>query len=151
MIPSYNAIRTIKQWESCRLESYQDQRGIWTIGYGHTGADVVPDLHITQDRAEYLLDQDLMVPCAGINMYTKCKLTQNQFDALTSFVFNIGIGNFKKSTMLKMLNSNDIAGAAGEFGKWNLITVNGQKVVSKGLTNRRAAERELFLTSREAV
>uniref|UniRef100_UPI001B316D19 lysozyme n=1 Tax=Pantoea ananas TaxID=553 RepID=UPI001B316D19 len=97
---------------------------------------------ITGEQADKYLREDLLVAELTINTNVKVKLTQNQFDALASFVFNLGSGNFVKSTLLKKLNAGDIAGAADEFGKW--VNAGGKKLA--GLVKRRAAEREVFIS-----
>ena len=114
---------------------------MWTIGYGHTGADVREGLTIPLSEAERLLTRDLRTSEWHVNRLVQVKLTQNQFDALVSFVYNVGGDAFAKSTMLRLLNAGDYVGAANQFQRWNKD--NG-KVVD-GLTNRRRKEYELFL------
>ncbi|MNF24057.1 Lysozyme RrrD [compost metagenome] len=133
--------QAIKTAEGLRLTAYKDGGGVWTIGYGHTGADVREGLTIPLSEAERLLTRDLRVAENHVNGAVKVKLTQNQFDALVSFVYNVGGEAFRSSTMLKKLNAGDYLGAADQFPRWNKD--NG-KVVD-GLTNRRREERELFL------
>ncbi|MNL10554.1 Lysozyme RrrD [compost metagenome] len=133
--------QAIKTAEGLRLTAYKDGGGVWTIGYGHTGADVREGLTIPLSEAERLLTRDLRVAENHVNGAVKVKLTQNQFDALVSFVYNVGGEAFRSSTMLKKLNTGDYLGAADQFPRWNKD--NG-KVVD-GLTNRRREERELFL------
>lgn len=138
----------IRQWEGLRLKAYKDGGGVWTVGYGHTKG-VYPGQVITQDIANTLLIEDVWYFEQGVNDLVKVHLTQNQFDALVSFSFNVGLDidedtkaeGLGDSTLLRKLNSKDYVGAADEFLKWNKD--NG-KVVA-GLTNRRKAERELFL------
>ena len=138
---SQNGINLIKQFEGCRLEAYKCPAGVWTIGYGHTGSDVVSGKKITQEQAENLLKQDLIVHCNNVSKLVKVKLNQNQFDALVSFEYNVGYGNFSSSTLLKLLNKGDYTGAAGQFERW---VYAGGKVL-EGLKNRRKAEKELFI------
>ena len=138
---SQNGINLIKQFEGCRLEAYKCPAGVWTIGYGHTGSDVYKGLTITQEKAESLLKSDLIVHCNSVSKLVKVKLNQNQFDALVSFEYNVGYGNFSSSTLLKLLNKGDYAGAAGQFERW---VYTGGKVL-EGLKKRRKAEKELFL------
>jgi lysozyme len=135
--------QAIKTAEGLRLTAYKDGGGVWTIGYGHTGADVREGLTIPLSEAERLLTRDLRVAEGHVNEAVKVKLTQNQFDALVSFVYNVGGGAFRSSTLLKLLNAGDYEGAANQLPRWNKD--NG-KVVN-GLTNRRHEERELFLRS----
>lgn len=141
MQTSNNGINLIKRFEGLRLEAYRDSVGIPTIGYGHTHGVKMGDV-ITGAQADAFLREDLKVAELTINANAKVKLTQGQFDALASFVFNLGSGNFAKSTLLEKLNTGDYAGAADEFEKW--VNAGGKK--SPGLVKRRAAEREVFLT-----
>jgi len=138
---SNNGISLIKRFEGLELKAYKDSVGILTIGYGHTHAVKAGDA-ITGEQADAFLRKDLQVAELTINTNVKVKLNQGQFDALVSFVFNLGSGNFVKSTLIKKLNAGDYAGAADEFGKW--VNAGGKKL--PGLVKRRAAEREVFLT-----
>jgi lysozyme len=138
---SNNGINLIKRFEGLELKAYKDSVGILTIGYGHTHAVKAGDV-ITGEQAHAFLREDLQVAEMTINTNVKVKLTQGQFDALASFVFNLGSGNFVKSTLIRKLNAGDYAGAADEFGKW--VNAGGKKL--PGLVKRRAAEREVFLT-----
>ena len=133
--------QTIKDHEGLRLTAYQDGGGVWTIGYGHTGSDVREGLTIPLSEAERLLTRDLRTAEGYVNGAVKVKLTQNQFDALVSFVYNIGGDAFEKSTLLRLLNAGEYEGAANQFLRWNKD--NGK--VIDGLTNRRRKERDLFL------
>jgi len=132
----------IRQSEGLRLKAYLCPAGKLTIGYGHTGPDVKTGMTITEDEANALLSQDLIAAETAITGAVSVPITDNQFSALVSFVFNLGAGNFYSSTLLKKLNANDIFGAADEFPRWN--KVNGQ--VLEGLTRRRQAEQALFLS-----
>lgn len=135
-----NGFNLIKYYEGLRLQAYQCSAKVWTIGYGHTENVCSGDV-ITEDEAFFLLHQDIAESEYWVNQYVLVPLTQNQFDALVSFVFNLGVGNFRTSTLLKKLNSSDYNGAAQELLGWNLV---GSKV-SPGLTRRREAEKTLFL------
>lgn len=135
--------QAIKTAEGLRLTAYKDGGGVWTIGYGHTGADVREGLTISLPEAERILTHDLRVAEGHVNSAVQVKLTQNQFDALVSFVYNVGGGAFKTSTLLKLLNTGDYEGAANQLLRWNKD--NGKTI--QGLTNRRHEERELFLRS----
>lgn len=141
MKTSTNGVNLIQQFEGLRLQAYQDSVGIWTIGYGHTGADVKPGLKISQDQATSLLEKDLARFEAGVNKLVSVPLTQNQFDALVSFSYNLGIGSLQSSTLLKLLNAKNYQGAAEQFPRWNKA---GGDVLA-GLTKRRLAEQGLFL------
>jgi len=140
MKTSKNGIDLIKKYEGCKLNAYLCPAKIWTIGYGHT-KNVKAGDKITQEIAEQLLINDLQEPENAINAYCQHALTQNQFDALVSFVFNLGSGAFKSSTLLKRINANMMQLASLEFCKWNKA---GGKVLD-GLTKRRAEEKSLFL------
>jgi lysozyme len=138
-----NGLALTKQFEGCRLTAYQDQVGVWTIGYGHTGGDVRAGLAITEDQAEALLVSDVAAASAYINSAVLVALAQNEFDALVDFVFNLGRGAFAGSTLLKKLNAGDFATAANQFAQWDHA---GGQVVA-GLLRRRQAEAALFQES----
>ena len=114
---SQNGINLIKQFEGLRLKAYQCAAGVWTIGYGHTSGVKKGD-KITPKQAEDFLRSDLEKFENAINNLVIAELNQNQFDALVSFVFNIGINAFKQSTMLKFLNNNSFPLAARQFDRW---------------------------------
>lgn len=140
-----NNIDAIKEHEGLRLVAYLDSVGVWTIGYGDTGPDVVKGLTITKEEAEKRLRKRLVEFEGYVNTYVNVPLKQHQFDALVSLVYNIGPTNFKTSTLLKKLNAGDYIGAADQFLVWNKGRVDGKLVVIKGLANRRAKERKQFL------
>ena len=134
----------IKMYEGFKPFAYVCPAGVMTIGFGTTrinGEPVKEGMKITTDEANVLLDEDLFKFEEAINNLVEVELTQNQFDALASFVYNVGIGAFKSSTMLKKLNAEDYEGASKEFPRWN----KSNKKVLPGLTRRRNAERELFI------
>lgn len=134
--------RLIGEFEGLRLEAYRDVVGVLTIGYGHTGKDVFAGQKITREEADRLLSQDLKrFENAVETMHPK--LTQNQFDALVSFAFNLGEGALRGSTLRKLHNDGKHAEASREFGKWNHA---GGKVVS-GLTRRRAREAAVYASA----
>lgn len=136
---SQSGIDLVKRFEGLRLKAYKCPAGVWTIGYGHTGV-IYESMVITEEQAEKFLRNDLAMAESAVLKYAKT-VTQCQKDALASFVFNLGSGNFAKSTLLKKLRAGDIQGAADEFLKWN--KAGGKEL--EGLTKRRAAERALFL------
>lgn len=146
---SESGIELLKRFEGLELEAYQDIAGIWTIGYGHTGADVQPGMKISERDAEELLRRDLKPREQAVASATKVALNQNEFDALVSFVYNVGAAAFRSSTALKRLNKGDRVGAADALTWWNKATVGGVLREVLGLTRRRAAERALFLTPTE--
>lgn len=129
-----------EQFEGCRLAAYQDQVGVWTIGYGHTGPEVCAGMNITLEQAEALLQKDVSSAAAFVNQAVMVVLTQEEFDALVDFVFNLGAGAFAKSTLLRVLNAGDFAAAAAQFAVWDRA---GGEVVA-GLLRRRQAETALF-------
>lgn len=150
MTPSTACFKLIKEFEGLRLTAYRDAVGVLTIGYGHTGSDVRPRQKISKERADELLSRDVAAAARDVLDFVKVPLTQGQFDALTSFVFNLGASNFLHSTLRRKLNARDYAGAAEEFDRWTKGDVNGDgKTEShenlRGLVVRRAAEKALFL------
>jgi lysozyme len=146
---SENGVELIKRFEGLELEAYQDIAGIWTIGYGHTGPDVEPGMKISEREAEEMLRRDLKPREQAVESAVKVPLNQNEFDALVSFVYNVGASAFRGSTALKRLNKGDRAGAADALTWWNKATVGGVLREVMGLTRRRAAEKALFLTPTE--
>lgn len=145
MTTSENGRKIIEKFEGCRLEAYKDAIGIWTIGYGHTTFAGEPRVHeglkITQEEADALLAKDLAIPERTVNNLVKVPLTQNQFDALVSLVYNVGPGNFRRSSVLKSLNFKDYKGAARDFRRLNMAA--GKPL--RALTDRRMKEAALFL------
>ncbi|HHJ4404335.1 TPA: lysozyme [Citrobacter freundii] len=149
MQTSHEGIALIKCFEGCRLTAYPDPGtggAPWTIGYGWThpidGKPVKPGMTIDQETADRLLKTGLVGYENDVLKVVRVKLTQGQFDALVSFAYNVGSRALSTSTLLKKLNAGDIKGAADEFLRWNK---SGGKVMP-GLTNRREAERALFLS-----
>lgn len=142
MQASPKARALIEEFEGLRLTAYQDQRGIWTIGYGHTGPDVHPGLVWTQEQADAALQNDLARTVLGVIKSLDVAVNQNQFDAMVSFTFNVGVANEQHSTLLALVNGGHSAQASAEFLRWD--HVNG--VENAGLKRRRAAEQTLFLT-----
>ena len=145
MKTSQDGIELLKRFEGLELESYPDIAGIWTIGYGHTGSEVAADQKLTEQEAIDLLRKDLVPREKAINDLVRVPLNQYQFDALVSFVYNIGIGAFKRSTAMRLLNKGDYEDAAAAMLMFDKATVNGVFGPVTGLTNRRKAEKALFL------
>ena len=146
MEPSENCYNLIRSKEGLSLKAYPDPGtggDPWTIGYGHTGPEVHPGMVITRDEADELLRKDAERVSAQVQKLVTVPLTQNEFDALVCFVYNVGIGNFAKSTMLRKLNQGDMEGAGNEFDKW---TKAGGRVLP-GQVVRRKEEKELFRAS----
>ncbi|MFS1539248.1 MAG: lysozyme [Candidatus Phlomobacter fragariae] len=140
MTTSDEGISRIKQFEGCRLRTYRCPAGRWTIGYGHTQG-VTAGMIISQSQAERFLKDEIRQTEEVINQLVAVTLTQAQFDALVSLVFNIGEEE-TTSTLLNKLNTDDYAGATDEFNRW--VYADGEKLT--GLVRRRAAERERFLS-----
>lgn len=143
MKTSPKGIALIKESEGLRLKAYPDPGtgGLpWTIGYGST-LGVTRTMVITAEQAEQMLAVDLVRFERAVERLVEVPINQGQFDALVSFAYNVGEGNFAKSTLLRKLNAGDSQGAADQFGRW----VNAGGKVLQGLVKRRAAERALFL------
>lgn len=133
----------IKQFESFEHNAYPDPgtgASPWTIGYGHTRG-VRPGMTCTREEAEQWLAEDVESAARAVKDYVQVELSQGQFDALVSFIYNVGVHNFNTSTLLRKLNNGDYEGAANEFPRWNRAA---GKVLA-GLTRRRDAERQRFL------
>lgn len=124
------------------LVAYQDQGGVWTNGWGHTGPDVHPGQVITRQQAITWLQDDTQKAVNAVNASVRVNLTQQEFDSLVDFTFNVGIHAFETSTLLKLLNAGNYAGANAAFKSW--VFVKGQ--VNKGLFNRRQAEQDEFVS-----
>ncbi len=141
-----DGLRIVKGFEGLELRAYQDSVGVWTIGYGHTAAagppDVYPGQTITEAQAEEILRRDLRKFESGVRDVVKVPLNSDQFSALVSFSFNVGVGALANSTLLRKLNARDYQGAANEFPRW--VKAGGQTL--QGLVRRRDAERALFLS-----
>lgn len=151
MKTSENGLAMIVGFEGIELEAYKCPAGVWTIGVGHTGmvdgAPIRRGMRISEEKARALLCLDLeSVERYLTNQPFLKRLRQQQFDALSSFIFNIGKGAFETSTMRKKLckgaSDEEIA---EEFGRWVYGTVNGKKERLAGLVKRREKEREMFL------
>lgn len=144
MKTSSNGIAVLKYFEDCNLKAYPDPAtggAPWTIGWGHTGPEVKRGLVWTQKQADDALVADLARFERAVSTAVRVPLNQGQFDALVSFTYNLGEGNLKSSTLLKMVNAGNFAGASEQFKRWN--KANGKTM--RGLTRRRAAEQCLFV------
>lgn len=141
MKTSDNGRAFIRAREGVKLAAYQDGGGVWTIGYGHTRG-VKQGQVINHEQADEFLDSDLRQVESCISERVTVALNQNQFDALVSFVFNVGRQAFSDSTLLKKLNEGNYRAAADQFTRW---VYDNDKFV-QGLYNRRVAERDLFLS-----
>jgi len=140
-------IDLIKRFEGFRDRIYLDEANKPTIGYGHL---IKPDEKFNQPMQEHfaleLLRLDAQQAEFAVNELVTVPLTQSQFAALVSFVFNVGVSAFQNSTLLRKLNAGDLNGAGNEFPRWKYVTRNGQRVISNGLLKRRNAEKEIFLS-----
>ena len=136
---SKEGISLIKNYEGCRLESYQDSVGVWTIGFGHI-KDVKEGDKLNQDEAENLLKEEMPEYEGYINSMIEVPLDQCQFDALVCWVYNLGPNNLKESTLLRILNEGDYGGVPEQIKRWNKA---GGEVLA-GLVKRREAEANLF-------
>ncbi len=136
---SEEGISLIKSYEGCELKAYQDSVGVWTIGYGHI-KDVKEGDQINQDEAEHLLKEEMPEYEGYINDMVKVPLQQNQFDALCSWVFNLGPKNLSESTLLRVLNDQKYNEVPEQIKRWN----KAGGVILGGLVKRREAEANLF-------
>jgi lysozyme len=150
---SENGFKIIKNFEGLRLSAYRDVAGVWTIGYGstryHDGKQVKPgDTLANEIQAGALFRNTLGQYENAVSRAVKVPLTQNQFDAMVSFVYNEGAGALEGSTLLFKLNEKNYTEAAAHFLAWDKITdpATGKKVVSETLVQRRKEESKLFLT-----
>lgn len=134
-----DGIELIRHFEGCRFDAYLCPAGVWTIGYGHT-ADVKEGDSIDQEAAEAFLIEDLETFERDVTNFVKVPLTQQQFDALVSWTFNLGAGNLAESTLLRKLNNYQYAEVPEQMMRW--VRAGGQ--VLDGLVRRRAAEAALF-------
>lgn len=141
--------KLIKEYEGLRLKAYRCSAGVLTIGWGHTSAAgepvVKPGMSISKAEAERIFDRDIEKFAAGIEKLIKVEVNENQFGAMVSLAFNIGVGAFSKSSVLRFVNQSRFDDAADAFLLWNKV---GKKAVA-GLTRRRAAEAALFKTEDE--
>jgi lysozyme len=123
--------------EGKRNRAYKDVKGIWTIGVGHTGPEVVEGLVWNDDTIKQVLKQDCSVAERAIKTYVFVPLTQNQHDALVSFIVNVGVNAFRRSTLCAKINMRDFVGVSNEFNRWH---------IPAAIIKRRDGERDQFLT-----
>ncbi len=138
------ATSLVRQFEGCELKAYPDPAtggAPWTIGWGATGPGIGPGTVWTQQMADDRLRADVTEFVDGVRSSLTRSATDNQLGAMASLAYNVGLKNFKSSTLLKLFNAGDIAGAAAQFPRWNRAAGK----VMKGLTRRREAERAVFL------
>lgn len=139
MQPSQACVDLVKSSEGCRLTAYRDSTGLLTIGWGSTGG-ITEGQTITQDQADAMLLDDIDAAAEQVTAMVTVPLVQGQFDALTDFVYNLGAGRLRDSTLLRLLNQGNYQGAAAQFQYW--VMAGGKPL--PGLVTRRAAERALF-------
>lgn len=137
---SETGLDLIKAFEGLRLTAYVCPAGVLTIGYGSTGSHVKPGMRITEEEADALIEKDLERFEHGVESLVKVEISQNEFDALVSFAFNLGLGALGQSTLLRLLNQSKYMEAAAQFKRWDKA---GGKTLA-GLTRRRLAEAALF-------
>lgn len=141
MTINLQGLSLIRKFEGCVLTAYKDVVGVWTIGFGHTGPDVTPGLVWTQTEAEFTLEEDLKRFEAGVTDLLKVAVTSNQFSALVSFAYNLGLEALKGSNLLHKINDK-LPDPEDEFLKW--CYAGGKE--NFGILRRRMAERNLFTT-----
>ena len=134
------AAKIISDFEGEKLLAYKCPAGVWTIGFGHTGPDVKPNMLISKsDAIKYLYD-DMLEADKAIDELVEVPLRENPRAALISFIFNVGRNAFRTSTLLKLINAGNFPAASSQFARWN----KAGGVPLTGLDRRRAAERKLF-------
>ncbi len=136
----------IKEFEGLHLRAYQCPGHVWTVGYGHTRT-TRPGMTVTLAEAERLLKEDVNSAERAVSRLVNVPLTDNQFSALVCFVFNVGIGNFERSSLLKLLNRGWYEQVPAQFARW---TRAGGEILG-GLARRRAAEARLWNKPEEEV
>jgi len=142
-------LNLIKGYEGLRMSAHYAPTEEWTVGYGHTST-ARHGMSVTEGDADRLLRQDVGSIESVLSDTVRAPLNQNEFDALTSLIFNIGEANWKRSTVLRKLNEGDKLAAARSFEVWTKARVNGELVTLDGLVRRRAAEKSLFLMPTDA-
>lgn len=143
------AVPFIKSNEGCRLASYRDPAGVWTVGYGSTrlasGNPVIRDIKITQEEADELLESELYRLRDVLSRSVRVAVTQGQFIALLDFAYNCGAGALRRSTLLKLFNAGKVINAGYEFKRWT----RAGGIELPGLVRRREAEKKIFLGEEE--
>lgn len=140
---SPQGLASLKQLEGLSLEPYPDAMG-YSIGYGHLLRPGEWYARITEREAEALLAQDVRSAERTVNALVRAPITQGMFDSLVSFAYNVGGGAFRASTLLRLLNARDYAGAQAQFARWRFTTRRGLKMESAALVSRREHEAALF-------
>lgn len=143
-----NSLKLIKEFETLVLKAYQDEAGVWTIGWGHTGPEVKPGLRWTEDQANKALKRDLdWAKTAVGQMIGDSPTSGNQFGAMVSLCFNIGSGGFSRSSVRRFHVDGEVSAAASAFLMWCKVRdpETGKLRKSNGLLRRRSREKELYL------
>lgn len=143
---SKEGLEEIQSSEKCKLKAYLCPAGVWTIGWGQTGKDVVEGLVWTQEKADAARDATVAAREKAVSKALTRAATQAQFDAMISLSYNIGLRAFQNSTVLRQHNAGNFRDAAAAFMMWNKITIDGVLTYSEGLNNRRLREKALYLT-----
>jgi lysozyme len=151
-------VHLIRFFESLRLDRYQDSKGLWTIGWGHliTPAEEKAGRfplgkEITKEQANQLLSEDLQGAVNGVSQALRVQISSNQFSALVSFAFNLGVSALAKSKLMGYINAGNIDRAVPEFELWDNATIDGKLQEVKGLVSRRKCEQFLFTLPDGAV
>ena len=143
---SEQGLKDLQLSEDCKLKAYQDIKGVWTIGYGQTGKDIVEGLVWTQEQADVARDASVAAREKAVTKALTRAATQAQFDAMVSLTYNIGLYAFQTSTVLRQHNAGNFKDAGAAFLMWNKVTINGVLTYSEGLNNRRLREKALYLS-----
>ena len=139
------ALDLIRRWEGCKLAAYQCNAGVWTIGWGSTGQGIAKGVKWTQEQADKRLHDDLRRFAGGVFAAVSRPATPSQLGAMISLAYNIGIGAFRSSTLLRKFNAGDVSGAGDQFLRWN----RARGKVIQGLTNRRRDELDVYSGERK--
>jgi lysozyme len=140
-----DTLSAISAFEGCRLHSYQDSAGVWTIGTGHTGPEVSEGLSWSQERCDAALESDVAWARSAVWRATHdVDTSPAEYSAMVSLCFNIGAGAFRSSSVLAFHRRGNRASAASAFGLWDKVHFNGKLVTSAGLTHRRECEAAMY-------
>ncbi len=141
----------IREFEGLRTRAYRDAVGVWTIGYGHTSAagapHVDPGMTISIGEANEILERDVQKFADGVDELVRVQISDDQFSALVSFAYNVGLGNFARSSVLRAVNAKDFAAVPRRLALWNKA---GDRTLP-GLIRRRAAEAALFMSENDSI
>ncbi|HWK45140.1 MAG TPA: lysozyme [Stellaceae bacterium] len=145
-MPQFNAagLALLCQVEGCKRKSYQDQAGVWTIGYGHTGPEVVEGLTWTQAQCDAQRDMDVRQFATEVAKLILQPLSDDEFSAQVIFAFNIGLHAYVGSSALHLINKGLLLQVPSAMELWNKITIRGKLVIDNGLTGRRHCEVSLW-------